>query len=129
MAHRIFYRGLAVVFCCSAAVYGCSNNGPPTCAGDHLVTLSWAENHEHGVNSPGGGYRVTIGNQPPVAVAYRSGPATPSTLVACLPSGTFKVTVRAFARLDARGGQGGSQSESTPPLTITVPAPADGMGP
>lgn len=87
----------------------------------HAVTLSWTPNHETGVNSAGGGYRVSISGQPMINVPYTSGPTAPTSAVTTLQTGTYAVTVTAFAALDAQGGLAGSVSAPSQPLIVNVP--------
>ena len=87
----------------------------------HSVTLSWAPNHEKGVNSLGGGYRVSITGQAPIIVPYTSGPTAPTSTATTLQTGIYSVTVVAFAKLDAQGGAGGSMSAPSQTLTVVVP--------
>jgi hypothetical protein len=82
----------------------------------HAVTLSWVQNHEKGVNSAGGGYQVSISGQPTFDVPYTA----PTFTTVLLRTGTYTVSVRAFAALDAQGGSSGSLSA---PSTITVRVP------
>lgn len=90
-------------------------SGPP-----RAVVLSWAPNHEKGVNSPGGGYEVAIGNGPTVDVAYVSGALAPTSVTLSLAPGTHTANVRAYAALDMQGG--GSRNFSAPArLTVNVP--------
>jgi len=87
----------------------------------HTVTLAWAPNHEKGVNSAGGGYRVAISGQPTIDVPFNSGLTAPTSTVTTLQTGTYTVTVSAYAALDAQGGNTGSLSEPSQPLTVVVP--------
>jgi hypothetical protein len=86
----------------------------------HTVALSWAPNHEKGVNSTGGGYQVTISGQPTITVPYVSGPTAPTSTVTTLQIGNYTVTVRAFAALDAQGGSTGTGSAPSQSLTINI---------
>jgi hypothetical protein len=83
----------------------------------HTVTLTWAPNHESGVNSTGGGYQVSISGQPTINVPYTA----PTSTIVLLNTGTYTVTVRAFAALDAQGGSTGSLSAPSTPITVKVP--------
>jgi hypothetical protein len=96
------------------------NSAQGTCI-DHPVTLSWASNRESGVNRVGGGYQVSVSGQPTISVPYESGPIAPTTTTARLPPGTYTVTVRAFAGLDAQGGNSGSLSAPSQPISVSVP--------
>ena len=106
-------------------VSGCGGGGgdggsssPP---GNHTVTLAWAANHEKGVNSAGGGYQVAISGQPTINVPFTAGLTAPTSTVTTLWTGTYTVTVSAFAALDAQGGSTGSLSEPSQPFTLIVP--------
>lgn len=106
-------------------VSGCGGGGgdggsssPP---GNHTVTLAWAANHEKGVNSAGGGYQVAISGQPTINVPFTAGLTAPTSTVTTLWTGTYTVTVSAFAALDAQGGSSGSLSEPSQPFTLIVP--------
>ena len=85
------------------------------------VTLAWAPNHETGVNSAGGGYQVAISGQPTINVPYTSGLTAPTSTVVTLHSGRYRMTVSAYAALDAQGGATGGRSEASTPLTVIVP--------
>jgi hypothetical protein len=87
----------------------------------HQVTVAWAPNHEKGVNSSGGGYQVTISGQPTINVPYVSGLTAPTSTVTTLLTGTYSVTVRAYAALDAHGGHTGSFSVPSQSLVVKVP--------
>ncbi len=119
-----------------------------------MVTLAWAANHETGVNSAGGGYKVAIDVQPAltapysttgstkgldgtggalpggivkpstITVPYAHGTAAPTSTVACLQPGTYAVSVRAYAKLDAQGGHAGSVSAPSVAVTVIVPGDA-----
>lgn len=98
---------------------GDGGSSPPP--GNHTVTLAWAANHERGVNSPGGGYQVAISGRPTINVPFTSGLTAPTSTVTTLWTGTYTVTVSAFAALDAQGGSSGSLSEPSQPFTLIVP--------
>jgi hypothetical protein len=87
----------------------------------HSVTLSWNQNRESGVNKAGGGYAVSITGQPTITVPYVSGSSAPTTTTVVLNTGTYTVTVRAYAALDAQGGGTGSISAQSNPYTLVVP--------
>jgi hypothetical protein len=116
-------RLTAVVLIALAHLTGCGGGGggsnPPP--GPRTVTLSWAPNHEAGVNSAGGGYRVSISGQPMINVPFVSGPTAPTSTVTILQTGTYTVTVTAFAALDAQGTLTGSVSAPSQSLTVNVP--------
>jgi hypothetical protein len=88
---------------------------------NHTVTLAWAPNHEKGVNTPGGGYQVSISGQPTIDVPYASGPTAPKSTATTLRAGTYAVNVRAYAALDAQGGSAGSFSAPSQSLAVVVP--------
>jgi len=115
--------GLLVLF----LLVGCGGGGgggggggstPPA---TYTVTLNWASNHESGVNSTGGGYQVLISGQSAINVPYTSGPTAPTSTTVPLQAGTYTVTVKAYAALDAQGGGGGSLSAPSTPITVNVP--------
>jgi hypothetical protein len=93
---------------------------PPTL---HSVTLSWQANHETGVNSAGGGYKISISGQPtPIDVPYNiASSVTPTTTTISLYTGTYTATTRAYAALDTAGGATGNLSAPSAPITIVVP--------
>lgn len=93
------------------------------CGGDSnkTVSLSWSANRESGVNKAGGGYEVAITGQPKIDVPYASGSAAPTTTTAKLPSGTYTVTVRAYATLDPQGGSTKTFSSPSQAITVNVP--------
>lgn len=117
LPHRLAAAALIVLSGCGGGDGGSSS----ATATNHPVTLTWAPNHEKGVNSAGGGYRVAISGQPTIDVPFMSGPAAPTSAVTSLDTGIYTVTVRAFAALDAQGGSTGSLSEPSPPFTLIVP--------
>jgi len=104
---------------CGGGGGGDAGSTPP--ATYSSVTLTWAPNHESGVNSIGGGYKVLISGQPVIDVPYTSGPTALTTATVPLQTGTYTVTVQAYAALDAQGGSGGSLSAPSTPLTVNVP--------
>ena len=130
MKRLINFRWLTwqpVLACLLAALLAACGGGggafcPPS-GTNRLVTLAWTPNHEQGVNSAGGGYKVAIGGQPMIRVPYSAGSAAPTSTQACLPAGTYSVTVQAYAALDVRGGNSGSLSLPSAPLTVVVPKP------
>ncbi len=119
-------RLAAVVLIALAQLAGCGGGGgggssPPPVT-NHTVTLAWVPNHEKGVNSAGGGYQVAISGQPAINVPYVSGlTAAPTSTVTTLSTGTYTVTVRAYAALDAQGGGAGSLSAPSQSLIVNVP--------
>jgi hypothetical protein len=88
---------------------------------NHSVTLDWQANRESGVNRAGGGYQVSISGRPTIIVPYAGGPAAPTSTIVSLNTGSYTVTVRAFAALDPQGGKTGSLSAPSQPLTLNVP--------
>ena len=123
MGSRLHPYRLAVASLCVAVLSSCGGgdggSSPPP--GNHTVTLAWAANHEKGVNSAGGGYQVAISGQPTINVPFTAGPTAPTSTVTTLWTGTYTVTVSAFAALDALGGSSGSLSEPSQPFTLIVP--------
>ena len=116
-------RLAAVVLIALAQLAGCGGGGgssPPPVT-NHTVTVAWAPNHEKGVNSAGGGYQVAISGQPTINVPWVSGPTAPTSTVTTLSTGTYTVTVRAYATLDAQGGSAGSLSAPSQSLIVNVP--------
>ena len=77
---------------------------------EYTVTISWDENHESLVNSPGGGYTVYCCENPNFAltdpdaiiseVPYESGSRSPTSTTFTLESGTWYVKVIAYMDLD-----------------------------
>lgn len=100
---------------------GGGGGGSSTPATVHAVTISWQANHEKAVNSPGGGYIVNVSGQPPITVAYATGPTTSTSAALSLSTGTYTATVTAYSALNPPGGSSGSQSTASAPLTINVP--------
>lgn len=109
-----------LVFGLSACGGGGGGSSPPPVT-IPAVTLSWASNHESGVNSPGGGYQVSISGQPTINVPYTSGSTAPTSTTVSLQTGTYTVSVRAYAALDVQGGNTGSLSAPSAPITVNVP--------
>jgi hypothetical protein len=99
-----------------------SSSGSGTAQGlvPGAITISWNANRESGVNSPGGGYVVAVSGQPLITVPYVSGVSAPTSTTISLSSGTYTISVSAYAALDAHGGTSGSTSA---PQTITVSVP------
>jgi hypothetical protein len=69
----------------------------------------------------GGGYQVAISGQPTINVPYVSGLTAPTSTVTTLSTGTYTVTVRAYAALDVQGGSAGSLSAPSQSLIVNVP--------
>lgn len=107
--------------CLAACGGGGGSSGPSTPPGPRQVQISWAPNHESGVNSAGGGYTVSITGQAPITVPWTSGPTAPTSTTLILQAGTYTVTVAAFAALDAQGGNGGSVSAPSQSMIVNVP--------
>jgi hypothetical protein len=109
---------LILVLSALVLLVSCSGGGgsaPPVIT-THSVNLNWAPNHESGVNKTGGGYLVSISGQPTFTVPY-----TATTASVALNTGSYTVTVQAFAELDAQGGSTGSLSAASTPITVNVP--------
>jgi hypothetical protein len=100
------------------AMSACGGSSSPA---SRTVTISWAQNRDTGVNKAGGGYRVSISGQPTVDVPWVSGSTAPTSKDVTLPSGSYTVTVVAYAALDAQGGATGSSSAPSTPITLSVP--------
>lgn len=100
---------------------GCGGSGGAPATTTHSVILSWAASNQKGVNSPGGGYQVSVNAGPPIDVPYVSGPTAPTSATTSLTTGVYTVTVRAYAALDSLGGSTGSLSAASAPLTVVVP--------
>jgi hypothetical protein len=117
-------RFIAAAVFLAAGLSACGGGGgesPPPPVTTHSVTLAWQQNRESGVNRAGGGYEVSISGQPTIIVPYNAGPAAPTSTIVLLNSGSYTVTVRAFAALDPQGGNTGSLSAPSQPLTVNVP--------
>jgi len=117
-------RFIAAAVFLAAGLSACGGGGgdsPPPPETTHSVTLAWQPNRESGVNRAGGGYEVSISGQPTIVVPYTAGPAAPTSTVVSLNTGNYTVTVRAFAALDPQGGNTGSRSVPSQPLTVNVP--------
>ena len=117
-------RFIAAAVFLAAALSACGGGGaasssPPVTT--HSVVLAWEPNRESGVNRAGGGYQVSISGQPTIIVPYTAGPAAPTTTMVSLNTGSYTVAVRAFAALDPQGGDTGSLSAPSQPLTLIVP--------
>jgi hypothetical protein len=111
-----FVRLMAALLLGGLAACGSSS----TPAGRNVV-ITWNANKESGVNKAGGGYRVQIDTQTPIDVPYVSGAAAPTTTTVQLGSGTYAITVVAYAALDARGGTSGANSSPSQATAVTVP--------
>ena len=120
---RFIAAGVFVAAGLSACGGGGGGGGesPPPPVTTHSVTLAWQPNRESGVNRAGGGYEVSISGQPTIIVPYTAGPAAPTTTMVSLNTGSYTVAVRAFAALDPQGGNTGSRSALSQPLTVDVP--------
>jgi hypothetical protein len=106
---------------CIAGCGGGGGGGSSAPPGPRNVSISWAPNHEKGVNGAGGGYQLSITGQPPITLPYTSGLAAPTSTTITLPQGTYAVTVTAFAALDAQGGSTGSVSAPSQAVIVNVP--------
>jgi hypothetical protein len=118
---RVQFASLLIALILSACGGGGGGGAPAPVPTTHSVTLVWTPNHEKGVNSTGGGYQVSVSGQPTIDVPYVSGPAAPISKIVSLNTGTYSVTVRAYAALDAQGGSTGSLSAASAPITVNVP--------
>lgn len=119
---QMLLRGASMVM--ALLVAGCGGGGagaPPPPVTSHSVTLSWQPNRDSGVNRAGGGYQISISGQPVIVVPHVSGPAAPTSTTTTLTTGTYTVTVRAFAALDSQGGSSGTVSAPSQALTVNVP--------
>ncbi|MEK6209940.1 MAG: hypothetical protein AABM64_06120 [Pseudomonadota bacterium] len=119
LPYRLVVASLFVVVLSGCGSGGDGSSPPP--GTNHTVTLAWAPNHEKGVNSAGGGYEVAISGQPTINAPFTSGLTAPTSTVTTLQTGTYTVTVSAFAALDAQGGSTGSLSAPSQPFTVIVP--------
>ena len=118
LACRLVVASLLVVVLSSC---GSGDGGSGTPPGtNRTVTLLWAPSHETGVNSAGGGYQVAISGQPTINVPFTSGLTAPTSTVTTLQTGTYTVTVSAFAALDELGGSTGSLSAPSQPFALIV---------
>jgi hypothetical protein len=116
-------RSLHLAAVCAAllALAACGGSGNFKTPSDHGVTISWAANHEKGVNGPGGGYRVTIAGRPTIDLAYDAGAGfAPTSITTVLRSGTYGVSVVAYQPLAPSGALTGGVSA---PATLTVVVP------
>ena len=122
---KIRLGAAVLVLIVSAHIAGCgggrAGGSSPVPVTNHSVTLAWAPSHEKGVNTAGGGYHVSISGQPTINVPYASGITAPTSTVTILKTGTYTVSVTAFAALDSLGGGAGSVSAPSQSLTVNVP--------
>jgi hypothetical protein len=100
---------------CGGGSSGGGGPAPGGSSGPRNVHITWFANHEKGVNSAGGGYRVSITGQAPVNL-----PSAQTSYDIVLSPGSYVVTVQAFALLDAQGGATGSISTAST-TNVTVP--------
>lgn len=115
-------RLAGVALLVAAGISACGGGGgSPAPITTHSVTLAWLANRESGVNSAGGGYEVSISGKPTLVVPYTAGPAAPTSTIVSLTTGSYAVTVRAFAALDTQGGNTGSLSANSQLLIVNVP--------
>lgn len=117
LAHNIqtiLFRYLApviLVLSGTFSIIGCGGGGSGGGPTNLDVTVSWEQNRETAVNSLGGGYRVyysttenfNITNANVVDVLYVSGPATPTSIIISLSSGTYYFKVVAYSNLNPSG--------------------------
>lgn len=121
---RARLAGAALLFAVGVAACGGGGGGSPPPAvpvTTHVVTLNWQANRESGVNRAGGGYQVSISGQPTIVVPFAGGQAAPTSTVVSLNTGSYAVTVRAFAALDPQGGNTGNASSNSQVLIVNVP--------
>ena len=78
-----------------------ADNAP---VGPAAVTIAWNASRESSVNRPGGGYEVAISGMKAIDVPYVSGASAPTSTTVTLQSGSYSITVRAYAALDSQGG-------------------------
>ena len=118
-----FYLFAIAALAVSACGGGGGGGGTTHASTLHSVTLAWTPNRETGVNKAGGGYYVSIsGQSSPINVPFNAASGvTPTSTTVPLYTGTYTVTVSAYAALDAQGGTTGSVSASSVPLTVNVP--------
>lgn len=103
---------------------GSTSTAPSVPPAWHNVSLSWAANHEKGVNSAGGGYTLTISGASapaPIDVPYVSGTSAPTSKMISLYTGSYTATVTAYANLTPTGAAGKTTSLASSTLNITVP--------
>ena len=110
--------GLALLLAVGVSACGGGASPPVT---THSVTLDWQANRESGVNRAGGGYQVSISGQPTIIVPYTVGATAPTSTIVSLNTGSYTVTVRAFAALDPQGGNAGNISAASQMLILVVP--------
>lgn len=112
---------LAVASAALLALAACDAGGSIRTPTDHAVTISWAANHEKGVNGPGGGYRVTIAGRPVIDLPYDAGAGlAPTSITTVLRTGSYGVSVVAYQPLAPDGALTGGASA---PATVTVVVP------
>jgi len=119
---KIRFGSIVLLVCAHLA--GCGGGGgggSPRPITNHAVTISWAANHEKGVNSAGGGYNVMISGAPTIEILFNGTTTPTSAPPVVLQTGTYTVTVTAFAALDSQGGATGSVSAPSQTLTVDVP--------
>ena len=112
---------LAMILWACGGGGGGGGDGGPAPPPVFSVFLTWAPNLEHGVNSAGGGYRVSISGQPTIDVPYVSGSTAPTSTTASLLAGSYTVSVAAYAALDPQGGTTGNTSAPSQSITVNVP--------
>jgi hypothetical protein len=118
MRHSPF-RHLASLFA-AIALSACGGGSEQSAPSARTVTLAWQASHESGVNRTGGGYQASISGQPTIDVPYTSGSAAPTSTSVFLQPGRYTVSVRAYAALDAQGGNTGSLSAPSQSITVHV---------
>jgi hypothetical protein len=127
MANYLLFASLLFLAVISFTISSCGGGGggnSSSAGATHSVTLTWEANHESGVNSAGGGYQVSVSSQATtttINVPFVSGPSAPTSTTILLNAGSYTVTVRAYAALDTQGGNTGSMSAASAPITVIVP--------
>jgi hypothetical protein len=116
---RGLFRHLAALLA-AIALSACGGGSEQSAPTARTVTLAWQASHESGVNRSGGGYQASISGQPSIDAPYVSGAAAPTSTSVFLQPGTYTVSVRAYAALDAQGGNTGSLSEPSQSITVHV---------
>lgn len=104
----------------ATALSACGGGSEQSAPSARTVTLAWQASHESGVNRMGGGYQASISGQPSIDVPYVSGSAAPTSTSVILQPGSYTVSVRAYAALNAQGGNTGSLSAPSQSITVHV---------
>ena len=118
MRHSPFRRLASLL--AASALCACGGGSEERAPSARTVTLAWQASHEIGVNRTGGGYQASVSGQPTIDVPYASGSAAPTFTKVFLQPGSYTVSVRAYAALDAQGGNTGSLSAPSQSITVHV---------